>query len=78
LNIIRPANHVSVSPSLGIYLVLTLYPGTKLSPMAPFTSIMTALYALESPSLLTELSAAFPSILLTRTTNENATIHILD
>jgi len=45
--------------------------------MVPFPSITTILYALESPSSLTEISAVFYSILQTRTTNKGATRHLI-
>jgi len=56
LNITRPEQHVSVAASLEINVVLTSYSGIRPCPMAPCHSITTALYALESPSLPTELS----------------------
>ena len=77
LNIIQPVNHVFVPPSLRIHPILTCRLGTRLCLMAPCLSTTTALYALEYPSLLMEPFAISTLIPLTRTTNKDATIHLL-
>jgi hypothetical protein len=77
MNITRPQNHVSVPPSFEINLVLTSHSGIRPFLMAPCHSISTALYALESRSVLMEISATRPSIPLIQITNKDSTMHIL-
>ena len=77
LNITRPEHHVSVAASLKINLVLTSHSVIRPYLMAPCHSITTVLYALESPSLPTELSHAFASIPLLRITNKDSTMYLL-
>jgi hypothetical protein len=77
MNITRPEYHVSVVASPEINLILTFESGIRPCLMAPCHSITTALYALESLSLPTELSRAFNSIPLIQLTNKDSTMHIL-
>ena len=77
MNVIRPQNHVCVPSSLEINLVLTSYSAIRPFLMAPCHSITTALQALESLSLPTELLCTFPSILLLQITNKDPKMYLL-